>query len=371
MMFIPLPGILLWALIFGLPALLFHVLWVRRERDSARLMSYLAATASRGYPLAGALDGFSRGVSGGLRWKLAAAADAVAHGVPLSVALQRHRALPNDYLELIRSGEASGRLPEVFRVLGRRGGPRRQATTRSLGFAMYPLFLCTMLSGVGFLNFTLIYPKFREIFRSFEMPLPWIVHLTPTIWQLAILTSLVLTALMVLLALPSRWRRGGLSVFARIRWYLPFAHRRERYESIRLFAEALEVELSGGVALREALKRACGVAVSPRAGTRLGRLYAAVERGEPISTAARACGLFPGRFVRLLAMGEQGGDLRPVLQEIIRLCDDGAARAAEMLHAFAIPVIVLVLGIGVLAIALGIHLSLIQMIIRLTPGGLQ
>ncbi len=195
MMFIPLPGILLWALIFGLPALLFHVLWVRRERDSARLMSYLAATASRGYPLAGALDGFSRGVSGGLRWKLAAAADAVAHGVPLSVALQRHRAVPNDYLELIRSGEASGRLPEVFRVLGRRGGPRRQATTRSLGFAMYPLFLCTMLSGVGFLNFTLIYPKFREIFRSFEMPLPWIVHLTPTIWQLAILTSLVLTAL--------------------------------------------------------------------------------------------------------------------------------------------------------------------------------
>jgi len=53
-----------------------------------------------------------------------------------------------------------------------------------------------------------------------------------------------------------------------------------------------------------------------------------VEHGEPISLSARDCGFFPRRFARMLAVGEQGGDLSPLLQEMVRQCLEEVNRGA-------------------------------------------
>jgi type II secretory pathway component PulF len=326
-------------------------------------MSYLAAATARGYPLADAIAAYGRSVRGSFGGKLAEVAEFMRGGIPLSDALAVHHVLPHRMLSLIGSAEAAGKLADLFAVLSRREHGRAERRTRLIGFAVYPVFLSVFLGLIGLLLSVIVAPKFAEITHSFGSIPPVVFQIAPTVWKWSILTALTIAGYLVLVALPSPGgprARQELGLLDLVKWRLPFARQLERYEGIRIFAQALEIELAGGVPLREALKRSCGVEVHRSVSLRLDRLYTLVESGVPLSQAAEISGALPGRFARLLALGEQGGDLRPVLSEIVRECDDAADRWTELLRAIAVPVVVLVLGVGVLAIVLGVHLSILD-----------
>jgi len=194
--------------------------------------------------------------------------------------------------------------------------------------------------------------------------MPVLARLAPMLWSWSILAVLVVVTYLVLVAMPSptgpRLQRAR-GVIDTIKWFLPFARGYERFEGIRLFAQALQIQLSGGAPIREALKGACSVPINGWAARKLQRLHADVETGVPLSSAAARTGLFPRRFVHLLAMSEAGGVAAaglPGLDEIVVSCDDACDRIVHWVTALVLPVIVLCLGVAVCALCLNVFLML-------------
>jgi type II secretory pathway component PulF len=356
-------------LVVVIPLLTLYVVWARREMRVATLMSYLATTSGRGYPLGDSLTTFAETASGAFAGALRDIASQLSSGASLSAGIRLHRWLmPDDMAELIESGEASGRLSEVFRVLAQRGCRSHSRRMKILGLSLYPFMLLMGALATGTLLAVIIAPKFQEVMGSFDTNLPVLFYIGPKIWGISLLAAAGFLIYLLLVGTPSpNWARRshGWGVVDAVKWWLPGARQVERYEGMRLFAQALAIELSGGVPLRAALRRATEIRVHRGVGRRLEAMYRSVERGEPLSRAAGACGLFPGRFVHMLAIGEQGGNLVPVLDEIVARSDDACDAVVSWISTGIIPGVVLSVGFGTLALTLGYFLCIVKLMEQL------
>jgi type II secretory pathway component PulF len=276
--------------------------------------------------------------------------------------------MPDEMAELIESGEASGRLTEVFRVLAQRGCRSHSRRMKILGLALYPFVLLMGALTTGMFMAVIIAPKLKEIFLSFNTEPPFLFYVGPRIWGISLLAAAAFLLYLLLVGTPSpngARRSHGWGVVDAVKWWLPGARQVERYEGIRLFAQALAIELSGGVPLRTALRRAMEVRVHRGVGKRLEEMYRSVERGEPLSQAAGACGLFPRRFVHMLALGEQGGNLVPVLDEIVARSDDACDAVVTWISTGIIPGVVLSVGFGTFALTAGYFLCIVKLMSEL------
>ncbi len=77
-----------------------------------------------------------------------------------------------------------------------------------------------------------------------------------------------------------------------------------------------------------------------------------VDEGVPLSEAARATGMFPRRFVHLIAMGESGGDMPVVLEEVATICDEKCDQIVQWVSVVAVPVSIVAMGVIVAATGL-------------------
>lgn len=135
-----------------------------------------------------------------------------------------------------------------------------------------------------------------------------------------------------------------------------------------LFAQSLQINLSGGVPFKDGLRRSCQVTVNTYAGRRLEEMFARVSQGESLSQAAAECGLFRARFAALLAMGEKGGDLAPPLEEITASAVDGMERIMNWIFALTIPAVVILLGAIVATLSISFFGMLLSLLSALSGG---
>ncbi len=352
--------------LFVVPMLVLYVWWARREMRFAMLMSLLAGASRRGYPLSEALRTFASQFGGKFSRQLREVAQAVASGRTLSDALtDRSSIMPEEALGLIRAGEASGTLDNAFAVLASRGCRAHSRRMKVLGLTLYPLVLLAGLALPWTLLTNLVGPRMQEIFKSFGTRLPLMYTWAPYFWKFGIISALFFITYLLLAGLPSGVlpRRGRYwGILDGIKWWLPGPRQFERHEGIRLFAQSLAASLSGGVPMREAVRMASEIHVHRGVGRRLERLYEYIQFGLPLSEAAERCGLFPARFVHILALAERGGNLVGALDEIVERCDEACDSVVAWTSAIVIPGVVLSAGLSVLVVCVGYFICLVALI---------
>ena len=100
-------------------------------------------------------------------------ADEVEGGTKLSVALAKHRRVFDPfYVNIIRSGETSGKLDEVLEYLASQLEKDYDLTSRIRGAMIYPVFILGGLVVVGILMMTMVLPKILTIIQETGAPLP-------------------------------------------------------------------------------------------------------------------------------------------------------------------------------------------------------
>ncbi|HUW56908.1 MAG TPA: type II secretion system F family protein [Planctomycetota bacterium] len=349
-----------------------HILWTRRERNLAVLISYLASVTSRGYPLAGALHALGRTMRGRFSDALKDISAQMEGGMSLSSALVRHpRVMPDDYVDLVHAGESAGNLADVFQVLRRHDRRTFSHRSRLFAVATYPLVLFWLAGSAGYLVSSLVVPRFREIAAEFGTGFAFAPDPLLLIWRVLIPLVFALTVMIVILAIPSSTlvrREGALGIADTLKWWLPPSRRYERYAGIRLFAQSLAIQLRGGVPLREALRQACQVVVNGAVRSRLERMRAGVEEGKSLSSAAGRCGLFPARFIHLMEMGETGGNMLPALDEIASSSTDACERVVTWISLIAVPAAVVATGGTVAVLGIGVFRTLAAIMLHVMGG---
>lgn len=348
--------------------------WQRKERPDARAANaadVLALTGELSIMLkAGlALDNALR-VLIGMSHKPAVAQithhilEDVKGGVALSKALARHRALFGDfYINMVRSGEASGQLGTVFERLVEHMERLRALRESVISAAIYPAILLgvSVLSLGAMLGF--VVPQFEVLFNDMGDALPaptrFVMGLGHvfTAYGWAIAVGAILSGW----GLRSWWRSpNGRAWWQKRALRLPVLGRLLYKYDLTLFARSLGTLLGNGVPLIAALGIATETVGNDNLRATLASVAIRVKDGAKVVDALKDTGIFEPLAINLIRVGEETGRIGPMLLELAHIynreVETGIKRALTMLE----PLLILILGLLIAAIIVSILLGILS-----------
>jgi len=286
-------------------------------------------------------------------------------GRELSAALNRHVDLFGGfYISMIKVGEMTGRLTEVFNRLTEHMEFERDVRERIKQAMRYPAFvLIAMAVAIVILNIFVI-PVFAKVFAGFNAELPLITRglLGFSSWTLKWWPLLI---------------GGSIAAWLGIRAYLRTPEGRYRWDSRKLklpivgvivlkatlarFARSFALSSQSGVPLVQALTVVAQTVDNAYIGSRIEQMRDGIERGESISRCAAATGVFTPVVLQMINVGEETGELDNLLFEIAEMYERDTDYAIKGLSAAIEPILLAVIGALVLLLALGVFLPLWNM----------
>ena len=283
-------------------------------------------------------------------------------GRELSAALMRHQKLFGAfYISMIRVGEMTGRLTEVFLRLNEHLEFERDVRERIKQAMRYPIFvMMAMAIAVVILNIFVI-PVFAKVFAGFNAELPLVTR------GLLGFSSWMITWWPLLLALIF-----GTGVL--VKSYLKTPHGRYQWDARKLklpiigeiilkatlarFARSFALSSQSGVPLVQALTVVSQTVDNAYIGARIEQMRDGIERGESISRCAAATGVFTPVVLQMINVGEETGELDNLLFEIAGMYERETDYNIKGLSAAIEPILLAVIGVLVLLLALGVFLPL-------------
>jgi MSHA biogenesis protein MshG len=283
-------------------------------------------------------------------------------GRELSVAMARHQEIFGAfYISMIRVGEMTGRLTEVFLRLNEHMEFERDVRERIKQAMRYPIFVIIAMGiAVVILNIFVI-PVFAKVFAGFHAELPLITRglLAFSGWMLAwwpmLIAGLVGATMMV---------RGYLRTAAgRYRWdarklKLPIIGEIILKATLSRFARSFALSSQSGVPLVQALTVVAQTVDNAFIGSRIEQMRDGIERGESIARCAAATGVFTPVVMQMISVGEETGELDNLLFEIAGMYERETDYAIKGLSAAIEPILLAVIAVLVLLLALGVFLPL-------------
>jgi general secretion pathway protein F len=290
--------------------------------------------------------------------------DDVKHGAPLSRALARHQALFGDfYINMVRSGEASGQLSAVLQRLVEHLERLRALRESVISATIYPAILLAVavVSLLAMLGF--VVPQFEKLFTDMGDALPLATRFVMELgrafreWGLAAALVLVLAGWAA-----GRWLRspGGRSWWQMRILRLPlFGALLHKYQ-LNLYARTLGTLLGNGVPLLGALHIASGTMGNDALRDRLTGVAPAVKGGGRLGDALAATGIFEPLAINLVRVGEETGRIGPMMIELANILDreveTGIRRALTLVE----PLLIIVLGVLIASIIVSILLGILS-----------
>ncbi len=286
-------------------------------------------------------------------------------GRELSVAMGRHQDIFGAfYISMIRVGEMTGRLTEVFLRLNEHLEFERDVRERIKQAMRYPMFvMMAMTAAIVILNIFVI-PVFAKVFAGFNTELPLITR------GLLGFSSWMMDWWPLLIA-------GGFGLMVLVRSYLNTVNGRYQWDARKLklpivgdivlkatlarFARSFALSSQSGVPLVQALTVVAQTVDNAFIGSRIEQMRDGIERGESISRCAAASGVFTPVVLQMIAVGEETGELDNLLFEIADMYERETDYSIKGLSAAIEPIMLAVIGVLVLLLALGIFLPLWNM----------
>lgn len=285
-------------------------------------------------------------------------------GTPFSRALAAHQAHFGDfYINMIRSGEISGQMPQVLDRLAGHMQRLRALRESVVSATLYPAILLgvAVLSLVGMLGF--VVPQFEKLFKGMGDALPMPTRVVMLLGQGFRHYGLALGLGAAALGwLAWRWLRTP----AGRQWWqarliaLPVLGPIVRKYQLTLFARSLGTLLDNGVPLLAALHISVETVTHQALRQALAKMAPLVKEGSRIVPAMRATGVFEPLAINLVRVGEETGRVGAMMNELAAILDrdveTGIKRGLTLLE----PALILVLGLLIAAIIVSILLGIIS-----------
>ena len=286
-------------------------------------------------------------------------------GRELSAALARFTGLFGAfYISMIKVGEMTGRLTEVFLRLTEHMEFERDVKERIKQAVRYPIFvLIAMAIAIVVLNLFVI-PVFAKVFAGFKAELPLITRglLAFSAWMIAWWPALIAAGI-------GAWL-GGRSYLAttpgRYWWdakklRLPIVGEIIQKATLARFARSFALSNQSGVPLVQGLTVVVQTVDNAFIGARIEQMRDGIERGESISRCAATTAVFTPVVLQMIQVGEETGELDSLLFEIAEMYERDTDYAIKGLSAAIEPILLAVIGVLVLLLALGVFLPLWNM----------
>ncbi|MEP7353482.1 MAG: type II secretion system F family protein [Acidobacteriota bacterium] len=267
----------------------------------------------------------------------------------------------NLYTNMVRAGEASGSLAQIFDRLAEFEKTRDELRGYVIGALIYPALLTVVGLGSIIILLTFVVPKFAQIFSDPRMKIP-----TATLMMLEasrIIQTYWAPVTGVIIALLIVWRLYISTTEGR-RWWdsfrlkVPLLGDALRKAETARFARAMGTLVSSSVPLVQSIGIAKGILNNVRMSGTLDGVAQGVKRGEGIAGPLTRAGEFPPLVGHLLTVGEETGNLDSMFHRMADIYEGETRTAIRRFTTIFEPLIILMMGLMVGTLILSLMLAI-------------
>ncbi len=283
-------------------------------------------------------------------------------GRELSSSMRRHPAVFSSfYVSMVRVGEMTGRLDEIFLRLFNHLEFEREMRERIKTALRYPSFVViAMVIAMVVINMFVI-PTFAKVYAGFKAELPLMTkfliacsNFTIAYWPLILVaTAGGLMAFRMYVA-----TAAGRYKWDRLKLRLPLAGQIVQKGTLARFARSFSLASRSGVPIVQGLNVVAQVVDNSYIAGRIEQMRDGVERGESLLRTAVATGAFTPVVLQMIAVGEETGEIDDLMEEIAGMYEREVEYEVKTLSSKIEPILLVGLGIMVLILALGIFLPM-------------
>ncbi|WP_432377434.1 type II secretion system F family protein [Duganella sp. P38] len=283
-------------------------------------------------------------------------------GRELSAAMRRHPAVFTPfYLSMVRVGEMTGRLEEVFLRLFDHLEFDRDMRERVKAAIRYPTFVVVAMVVAMIVVNVFVIPAFVGVFAKFNTELPLMTRILIGTSNFTVkYGSAIAGAAGFGLWAFLRWTRTpkGQYQWDKFKLKIPVAGKIVLKATMARFARSFALSSRSGVPIVQALSVVSQTVDNAYLSARVEQMRDGVERGESILRTAAATNVFTPVVLQMIAVGEESGSIDDLMDEIAQMYEREVDYELKTLSAQIEPILIVFLGIMVLILALGIFLPI-------------
>ncbi|HUO43652.1 MAG TPA: type II secretion system F family protein [Burkholderiales bacterium] len=265
------------------------------------------------------------------------------------------------YVSMIRVGETTGRLEEVFLRMFEHLEFEKFMREQVKSAIRYPLFVvATMGIAIVIINLFVI-PAFAKVFASFHAELPLMTRVLigfsnfMVAWWPAMLGGFVVAVF--------GFRAWVRTAAGRLKWdeiklKIPIAGKIVLKATLARFARSFALASRSGVPVTQALSNVAQTVDNDFIARKIEKMREGVERGEAVLRTAAASGVFTPVVVQMIAVGEESGAIDDMMQEVADMYQREVEYELKTLSSQIEPILIIALGVLVLILALGVFLPI-------------
>lgn len=287
-------------------------------------------------------------------------------GSKLSEAMEKHTSVFSKFfVNIVRAGEASGRLEEVLNYLADQQEKDHDLASKIKGALIYPVVIFIGMIGGGTVMMLTVVPKLEAIFNNMGSELPWQTRIllgtsrfVVAYWWIVLAGAI---ALMAAIIYASKTRAGRV-VLSNIKLRIPVFGKMFKMMYVIRINRSLYTLLVGGVTLVDALLIVKDIVDDPIYSDILDQALQKVNDGYPLGEElSKHTQFIPTVVSNMIGIGEQSGRMDQMLERVSLFYEKELDNMANNIMVLMEPMIMIVLGISVAVMVSAIFIPLYNM----------
>jgi type II secretory pathway component PulF len=335
------------------------------EKEKILFTKQLAVLLKAGVPLLQALELLMDYFEGQFHAILSMIKDEVKEGRSLAEALGKYpKTFDSIYVQLVRAGEASGKLELILERLSsylERQAEIKQRISSAMRTPLIQLGVAAMVIGIMMVK---VVPGIAEAFTGMDKPLPASTIFVMELSNLFVNYYLLLIGgLTLFIAAFMYWRstKRGKRTLDEIALRLPFIKYFAQTGAIVQFTQTLGILVEGGVNLAESLDIVCKIIDNQVLADALTEARDKIIKQGKIAQYLKQTGIFPPIAIYLINTGEESGKLDLMLLTVAKNYEDERTELIDSMTGAIGPIMLIVMGLIVGFIVMSIALPLMEM----------
>ncbi|OGF83191.1 hypothetical protein A3B18_00570 [Candidatus Giovannonibacteria bacterium RIFCSPLOWO2_01_FULL_46_13] len=272
-------------------------------------------------------------------------------GLSIAQSFSRHPdVFSSFYVNMVRSGEESGKLEEIFAYLAEYLERNYELISKTRNALIYPAFVFTVFIAVMALMLAFVIPQITVILVESGAEIPFytrvVMGLSEFMRRFGIVLLFLLAGAGVMLWRYSKTEKGKF-VLSRFALDTPIVGNILHKFYVARLTDNLETLIAGGVTVLRSLELSGEVVGSAVFKQIIRETAEAVKGGVPISEALSRYKDMPALVVQMIKIGEETGKLDFMLKTMARFYRREVENTVDSLVGLIEPIMIIFLGLGV------------------------
>lgn len=325
----------------------------------------LATMISSGLVLSEAIDILEeQQVNKNLKRALSDISQDIKGGLTLAQALGKYpNIFPHLYINLVKSGEASGKLDSVLLQMADGLEKDREFQAKIKGAMIYPIVVLTMMVVVIIIMMVFVIPKLVNLYTqsTIDLPLPTKILITTSALFTNYWWALVIIVIGAVVGI-NRWKKTpeGNLFFGRLVLKIPVVGKIVANVTLTNFNRTFGLLTSAGIPLLESIGIVSDLTDNPVFKNSLKDAYNGVEKGLPFSSLL-APNVFPKIVSQMIRVGEETGKVDEIFFKLAEFFESESDHLVKNLTVAIEPIVLVILGVGVAFLVISIILPIYKL----------